>query len=194
MEKIVIIGSPGAGKSTLARKLDSKLKIKVFYLDRCFWQRGWKGKTGDTRIDILNHLVLRDKQWIIEGTYLNSSRPRLEAADTIIFLDIPAPVCLWRIIKRHREFHGRFRRDIPEGCTDKLTLGRILKVLAFPLREREILEEILRKLPPEKVIRLHSAKEVKGFLAQLEQDADDVRNSSSTVPIVKERLFVAVRR
>src|SRR5438874_11532330 len=100
MEKIVIIGSPGAGKSTLARKLDSKLKIKVFHLDRCFWQRGWKGETGDTRIDILNRLVLRDKQWIIEGTYLKSSGPRLEAADTIIFLDTPPLVCLWRIFKR----------------------------------------------------------------------------------------------
>ena len=84
MDKIVIIGSPGAGKTTLARALGPLLKVKVFHLDRLFWQRDWKGKTTETRIDILQHLV-QEKQWIIEGTYLSSSEPRLDAADTIIF-------------------------------------------------------------------------------------------------------------
>src|SRR5205823_3969632 len=138
MEKIAIIGASGAGKSTLAKKLGSILKIKVFHMDRFCWLRSWKGKTGDTRIDILQELV-RGKQWIIEGTYLDSSAPRLEAADTIIFLDTPSPLCLWRIIKRHWEYRGRSRRDIPEGCTDKLPLSRMLKVLAFPLTERRTL-------------------------------------------------------
>jgi adenylate kinase family enzyme len=53
MEKIVIIGSPGAGKSTLTRKLVRKLHIKAVHLDRKFWQPGWKEKPRDTRIDIL---------------------------------------------------------------------------------------------------------------------------------------------
>ena len=122
MEKIVIIGSPGAGKTTLARELGPILKIKkVIHLDRLFWKREWKGKTGDIRIDILNRLV-QEKRWIIEGTYLCSSGPRLEAADTIIFLDTPPLVCLQRLIKRHHEYHGCSRCDIPEECTDKLTL------------------------------------------------------------------------
>src|SRR5260221_13717615 len=120
MDKIVIIGSSGASKTTLARELGSILKIKVYHMDRFFWQRGWKEKTRDTRIDILQGLV-REKRWIIEGTYLSSSEPRLEAADTIIFLDFSPLLCLYRIIKRHRVSHGCPRRDIPEGCTDKLT-------------------------------------------------------------------------
>src|SRR5439155_26610035 len=109
MEKIAIIGSSGAGKSRLAKELGSILKIKVFHMDRFCWLRGWKGKTGDMRIDILHKLV-RDKQWIIVGTDLNSSMPRLEAADTIIFLDIHLLLCLWLVIKRHREYRGRSRR------------------------------------------------------------------------------------
>src|SRR5229473_336065 len=121
MEKIVIIGSPGAGKTALARKLGSMLKMKVIHLDRLFWQRDWKRKARDTRIDILQDLV-REKRWIIEGTYLNSSKIHMKAADTIIFLDISPILCLQRIIKRHREYSGRSRRDIPMECTDKLTL------------------------------------------------------------------------
>src|SRR5579859_7311827 len=84
MEKIVIIGPPGAGKTTLARELGPMLNIKVYHLDRLFWECCWKAKARDTRIDILQKLVL-EKQWIIEGTYLKSSEPRLEAADTINF-------------------------------------------------------------------------------------------------------------
>jgi len=193
MKKIVIIGSPGTGKTTLAKDLGSLLKIKVFHLDRLFWQSGWKRKTRDTRIDILQNLV-QERQWIIEGTYLNSSETRFEAADTIIFLDIPALVCLRRIIKRHHECHGRSRRDIPEGCTDKLTLGRMLMVLAFPLKGLQTLEENLRKFPSEKVIRLHSSKEVKDFLAKQEQVMSEKRSSSSTVPVVKERHLLATGR
>ena len=87
MKKIVIIGSSGAGKSTLARELGSILKIKVFHLDRFFWQRCWKRETSDTRIDILQDFV-REKQWIIEGSYLSSSELHLHEADTIIFVTI----------------------------------------------------------------------------------------------------------
>jgi adenylate kinase family enzyme len=168
MEKIVIIGSSGAGKSTLARRLGSILNINVIHLDRVFWQRGWKEKPRDTRIDILRRLVA-EKQWVIEGSYLSSSEPRLEAADTIIFLDLSPLVCLWRLIMRHLKDRGRSRRDLPMECTDKLSICLLLKVLAFPLFEKKELEEKLLQFASEEVIRLHSPEEVERFVAQLEQ-------------------------
>lgn len=192
MKKIVIIGPPGAGKTTLARNLGPLLKMKVFHLDRLFWEPGWKGKSSEARMEILRGLV-QEKRWIIEGTYLDSSEPRLNAADTIIFLDMHPLVCLWRIWQRHRKYHERPRRDIPKGCTDKLTMFRILKVVIFPFRGRRKLEKQLRKFPQEKVIRLHSAKEVEGFLAQqLELHAEEKKKSSPSV--VKERHLILVRR
>jgi adenylate kinase family enzyme len=194
MEKIVIIGSPGAGKTTLARELGRKLKIKVFHLDRLFWKRGWKGKTRDTRIDILQKLVLRDTQWIIEGTYLCSSESRLNAADTIIFLDISPLLCLQRIMKRHRVYYGRPRRDIPEGCSDKLTMLRMWKVLTFPFQGRKTLKQKLLNYKSKQIIWLHSIKEVEDFLAQQRQDTDDKRNSSNSVPAAKQRLSVTTWR
>ena len=142
------------------------LKLKVYHLDRLFWLRDWKGKDRETRIDILQEIVM-EKQWIIEGTYLSSSVPRLEAADTIIFLDTPPLTCLWRIITRHRKSSRcPRRRDIPEGCADKLTWLRMWKVLAFPFRDRERLIQNLRDYESKQIIWLRSNKEVTDFLVQ----------------------------
>jgi adenylate kinase family enzyme len=176
MEKIVIIGSPGAGKSTLARNLHSILNVNVIHLDRVFWESGWKEKPRETRIDIL-HQIVQEKQWIIEGTYLDASEPRLNASDTIIFLDIPLYVCLVRVIRQHFKCRGEIRSDLKEGCKDELNLIRVLKVLGFPFRGRRTLKQKLRIYRYKQIFELHSSSEVDDFLAQLLQGVDYKRES-----------------
>lgn len=190
MEKIAILGSPGAGKTTLARNLSRILNIKVRHLDRLFWQSDWGKKTRDDRIDILQNLV-QEQRWIIEGTYINSSKIHLHA-DTIIFLDIPIFVCLWHVIKRHYVHQDRTRRDIPEGCTDKLSLLLILEVLFFPFQERIKLKMNLRKCSSKKVIiRLYSLKEVKIFLTNPELYVYKYKQSVKKRSVLK-RVFVII--
>jgi adenylate kinase family enzyme len=197
MDKIAIIGSPGSGKSTLAQQLGESLNIEIIHLDRYFWQSNWREKPRDTRIEILNELV-RKERWIIEGTYLGSSEPRLNAADTIIFLDIPPLVCLWRLTKRHLQSRGQPRPDLPDGCSDNLTLICVLKALNFPIRGRRTIKQKLRSYKSKQIIQLRSRKKVEAFLAQVEnpsaqqkQGADEKRYASSTVPVAIESLLVA---
>lgn len=183
MEKIVIIGSSGAGKTTLARNLGSILKIKVFHLDRVLWRRDWEKIARERRIDILEKLVM-DRQWIIEGTYPLSSESVLKAADTIIFLDMPFLLCLKRVFKRHREKHGR-RRDLPDGSTDKLDLHLIWKVLTFRFKDKGTFQQMLdNRKPGQEVIQLYSSKEVKEFLAQQGYMEEEIRSSFSTSTLV----------
>ena len=190
MDKIAIIGSPGAGKSTLAHQLGESLNIEIIHLDRHFWQSDWREKPRDTRIEILKDLI-RKERWIIEGTYLGSSEPRLSAADTIIFLDTPPWLCLYRIRQRHNKYKGQPRPDLPDGCSDKLNLTCVLKVLIFPFRGRRTTKQKLRIYKSKQIIWLRSRKKVKDFLAQLEQGTDGKRNASSTVPVAIESLSVA---
>ena len=172
MKKIAILGPSGAGKSWLARELKSLLDIKVYHLDRLLWLPGWIRKDQETRIDIQQDLA-REDRWIIEGMYLRSSEPRLNKADTIIFLDPPPLLCLLHLISRHNRDHTRPRRDIPEGCTDKLGLEQLIALLIFPLKERRQIMHIIQIYNKDKsIIWLRSRNEAEDFLTQLKLMAD----------------------
>lgn len=149
MNKIVVIGSPSAGKSTFAHELGRILEIEVFHLDRYFWQSGWKEYPRQIRIEIEQELIRGKDQWIIEGTYLSSSDSRLKAADTIIFLDKPWSVCLRQAFQRHFTYQGELRLDIPDGCTDKISFPYILKILVFPYKGRRLFFKKFKKLEVE---------------------------------------------
>ena len=167
MEKIVIIGSPGAGKSTLARQLGEILEIEVIHLDKYFWQPNWRERPKDARREILYELVKKE-QWIIEGTYLDTSDIRVNAADTIIFLDMPGLFCLWRVLNRYFKYRRMPRPDLPEGCPEKLGVYYILKILGFPLVKRNKLYARLREYEYEKsVYAFRSKGESEDFLWNL---------------------------
>ena len=187
MKRIVILGSSGAGKSTLAKDLSSILGIKAYHLDRLFWLPGWIRKDRETRIDILQNLV-REKQWIIEGNYFSSSDLHLLMADTIILSDLSSFECLLRLIKRHYRDRTHSRRDIPEGCTDKLTLHQMVKMQTFLLNGRRTIEHRLIKGESKDVVRLRTNNEVDDFLAQLELITNKKRKAYRTTRLAKKEL------
>lgn len=170
MERIAIIGAAGSGKTTLAKKLEFILKINVYHLDRIFWQRDWKRIAEEDRIDILQNIVQR-KKWIIEGKYLKSSELRLNAADTIIFLDISPLVCLRQVIKRHYLYNGN-RRDLAMECSDVLNVKIIAKVLFFALIRRRMIRQKLGRYKDRQVIILHSTGDIDSFVAQVYDEAN----------------------
>ena len=127
MDKIAIIGSPGAGKSTLAQQLGESLNIEIIHLDRYFWQPDWREKPRDTRIEILKDLV-RKERWIIEGTYLGSSEPRLNAADTITMSNedvFKIFMIIWHGLQKLNKYYKESRND-SNASSEKHTAGKRL--------------------------------------------------------------------
>lgn len=173
MKKIVIIGSPGAGKSFFARQLGEMLNIKVIHLDRYFWQPKWKERPKEIRLQIMQELVAKD-QWIIEGSYLDTSYIRLQAADTIILLDMPNWLCLWRVLNRYFKYGKESRPDLPDGCSEKLRPHYLLKILGFPFFKRKELYGWLSTFEHEKrVYAFRSNGEIECFLQELKQTEDE---------------------
>lgn len=121
MKKIILIGSGGSGKSTLARQLGEKLKIKVYHLDALFWKPNWIGAPKDEQRKVQNDLV-KEEEWIIDGNYGGTMDIRLNAADTIIFLDFPRIICVFRAFKRMVQYRNKIRPDMGEGCEERFSV------------------------------------------------------------------------
>ena len=120
-EKVILIGSGGSGKSTLARQLGNKLNIKVHHLDALFWKPNWEGVPKEEQRTVQNELVKED-EWIIDGNYGGTMDIRMNAADTIIFLDIHRTICVYRAFKRVIQYRNKTRPDMGAGCKERFDL------------------------------------------------------------------------
>jgi adenylate kinase family enzyme len=85
LQKVAIIGSCGAGKSTLAVNLGKKLDLPVIHLDAYYWQSGWQSADAQQWLQIQEELI-RKNRWIIDGNYGGTLDIRLTAADTVLSL------------------------------------------------------------------------------------------------------------
>ncbi|MGM0883728.1 MAG: DNA topology modulation protein [Bacillota bacterium] len=168
MKKIVLIGSGGSGKSTLAGKLGKILSIEVYHLDAIFWKPGWIGTPKDEQKAVQEELVNRDS-WIIDGNYGGTIDIRLQAADTIIFIDLSRWICLSRVLKRRFQYRNKKRADMAEGCEERISLKFLKWVWEYPAIQKPKILDKLRKLSNEKkVIVLKSPNGVREFLANVE--------------------------
>ena len=93
MKKIMVIGSPGAGKSTCARKLQRKTHLPLYYLDM-LWHRADKTNVSREEFDARLGEILQKDAWIIDGNYQRTLEMRLQACDTVFLLDFPLEICL----------------------------------------------------------------------------------------------------
>jgi adenylate kinase family enzyme len=110
-------------------------------------------------------LLSRDA-WIMDGNYSGTLSTRFEACDTVIFLDMPRPVCVWRVLKRALMYRKRSRPDMAEGCPETLSWEFILWIWNYPTRTRPKIIRMLESTSEEKkIIRLRSRADVKRFLA-----------------------------
>ena len=108
MKKIIIIGSPGSGKSTFARKLRDKTNIPLFYLDM-IWHKQDGTHVSREEFDARLNDIIKTEKWIIDGNYQRTIENRLKECDTVFLLDFPVEVCLSGAMSRI----GKKREDLP---------------------------------------------------------------------------------
>ena len=108
MKRIIVIGCPGSGKSTFSRELNRITDIPLYYLDMMYWNSDRTTVEKSVFIERLADTINKD-EWIIDGNYGSTMELRMQACDTVIFLDYPLDVCLDGI----RERIGKERPDMP---------------------------------------------------------------------------------
>lgn len=163
MKKIMVIGCPGSGKSTLSRALHAKTGIPLFHLDMMNWNAD---RTTVERAVFRKRLssAIKNDEWIIDGNYGSTIELRLQACDTVIFLDYPPDVCLEGI----RERRGKARTDMPwiEGENEEDT-EFIDFVKSFNIQSRPSIIELLNKYPHKNIFIFKSRIEADEFLKQI---------------------------
>jgi adenylate kinase family enzyme len=167
MRKVLVIGSGGAGKSTFAKRLGARLKTEVIHLDSIYWRAGWvETPKAEWRATIEE--LLKREAWVMDGNYSGTLELRLRACDTVIFLDLPRAVCLWRVGKRWLLYRKRSRPDMAAECLERFSPQFMRWVWNYPRQSRpKVLERLRANSEGKQIILLRSRAEVERFLSGL---------------------------
>ena len=118
--KIAIIGYSGSGKSTLAKRLAGERCIAPFYLDRVHFLPNWVEREPEEAREMVRAEMAKP-DWVIDGNYSYLLREeRLHDADEIIWLNYPRLTCLIRALRRNRDFRGKTRDSVADGCIERM--------------------------------------------------------------------------
>ena len=143
INKILIIGGTGMGKSTLADKLGKELNIPVCHIDAIHFKENWIEREAKERDEIIRRKI-NEPKWILDGLYKSTLKESIEKADLVVILWFSKLTQLKGIIKRHIKNYGKERNDIP-GCVDKLDAKFIRFNLDFKKNNKSTVENILRE-------------------------------------------------
>jgi adenylate kinase family enzyme len=180
MKKVLIIGCPGGGKSSFARKLQKCTSLPLYHLDMLFWNAD---KTTVSREILCERVseVLKGDEWIIDGNYSATLPMRLEACDTVFFLDMSPELCLRGVEQRR----GQARPDMPwiEEEEDPEFTDYIKH---FNETARPRLLELLENHKDKALTVFHSHAEIDAYLSRL-----DIRSELMAMKEEQYRLFSA---
>ena len=161
MKKIMVIGCPGSGKSTFSKTLHKLTGIPLFHLDMIYWNFDRTTVDKEVFLKQLSKTIHMD-QWIIDGNYGSTIELRLQACDTVVFLDYPLNICLDGIKRRI----GKPRTDMPWIENEEDT-EFIEFIKNYNFQNRPKVMELLDKYSHKDIYIFKTRKEADEFLKKL---------------------------
>lgn len=150
MQRILVMGSSGSGKSTFARRLSEATGVPFVSLDALFWKPGWQPSESAVFHERVT-AVLGQPRWVIDGNYTKgpSGELRRELADTIFWFDLPRRTCMTGILIRIARSYGQVRPEMAEGCPEKIDFEFFRYVWTYRKRQRPTLLQYFERLRPD---------------------------------------------
>ena len=167
MNRVMIIGCGGAGKSTLARKLGEKTGLSVVHLDQIWWAPGNWQHIEKSEFDERLAEELRKPRWILDGNFNRTIEARLAVCDTVIYLDYPRLVCLKNWLGRVIQNWGHARADMAEGCAEWFDPEMAKWIWKFNKQNRSRGYALLEKTENKNIVILKSRRQAEKFLESL---------------------------
>lgn len=163
MKRIMVVGCPGSGKSTVAIRIAQKLDLPVVHLDKIHYAPGWQERTKAEKKRLATRVEQADR-WVIDGNLSATYPHRLSRADCCVWLDIPLRIRLWRLLKRRL---SGARLGLPRGSPDQLSLEFIKYVLRSDRLTRPKYQKLHLEAGSTPFFHLRSTQEINGFLLAL---------------------------
>ena len=158
MKKIIVIGCPGSGKSTVSRALHNKTGVPLYHLDMMYWNADKTTVEKSAFLECLSAVLEKD-EWIIDGNYGSTMELRMAACDTVIFLDYPLEVCLNGI----KERRGKPRSDMPWIETEEDS-EFIEFIKNYNEQQKPQVLELLEKYSDKNIVIFKSREQADAFL------------------------------
>ncbi len=178
MQRVAIVGSGGAGKTTLAATMGRITGLPVVHLDHLHWKPGWV----ETALDEWERIVevqTAEERWIIDGNYGGTFEARFERADTVIVLARSRWRCMFRVVLRAVRNHGRAVQA--DGCPERLERTFLRWVWRYPKDSRPKLDAALEPFRTRlTVVELETGRAVRGYLSALQGTQRDETHSART--------------
>ena len=168
MKKIIVIGCPGSGKTTFAKRLGEATRISIYHLD-AIWHKPDKTHIPREEFDLRQEEIFATEEWIIDGNYRRTIEMRVSACDTVILFDLPTKVCIEGALARV----GKARADIPwtESELDPQFKDEIENFAEKVLPE--IYEILERYKNDKKIIIFKSRDEADEFLINIKNKGEE---------------------
>jgi adenylate kinase family enzyme len=165
INRIMIFGKPGSGKTTLTLALSKTLNLPIYHLDKYFFVSNWVEREKNEFLAIKQKFVNLDR-WIIDGNATQSLEMRFQKADVAIYMSLPRFTCIWRVIKR------TFTKDYTiddraPNCKERLSLRLIRYLWNFDKNVELKIQELQAQYPEVKFYKVTSNNELKDLWREM---------------------------
>src|SRR5882724_5252701 len=170
MQRVLVMGCAGAGKSTFARKLADRCSLPFVSIDRIHWQPGWR----EPKREEFTAWMTREAEkpsWVMDGNYTSHGAGELRRAraDAIIWFDLPRWICMAGVLGRSLMGYGVVRPEMAPGCPEQFDLEFYRYTWTYQAEQKpKMLAYFARLRPDQRFVTFTSRAQAADFLARAE--------------------------